>query len=157
MSLSLPMTVAQFNNSVQLLLRRQIAVTAGLNAETGWTQVNITVQALRRRRLLDGGVSVAATITLTSAAAASAAASALATPDRLNVALASVGLPPAQITSAPVVTAVASAPTSSPPGLFSGARRRCAVGGLVPIAAAVAAAVAAAAAAAAGPGSRSLA
>jgi hypothetical protein len=143
MSISLPITLAQFNSSAQLLLRRQIAITAGLPAETGWAHVNITVQSLRQRRLLQSGVSVAVTITMPSLAAANAASSALSTPDRLNAALASVGLPPAQITSAPTVTAVSDSPT--PPAL-SGARRRGATGRLASVAVLTAAALAAGAA-----------
>lgn len=116
MSLSLPIPLSKFNASIQILLRQQIAVAADLNADYGWALVNMTVQALHRRLLYDG-VSVDVTITLTNATAANATATALATPDRLNEALASVGLPPATITSAPAVivvfAALPPAPTSS--------------------------------------------
>ena len=91
------MTIAQFNSSTQLLLRQQIAITAGLPA-TAWTQVNITIYAAQRRRMLTGGVVVDVTIAFSGAAAAESAASAFASSALLDAALASVGLPPAQIT-----------------------------------------------------------
>ena len=140
MSLSLPITLVQFNASVQLQLRQQIAVTAGLPVETGWTQVDITVQSLRRRRLLDGNLSLAVTITLTNATAASMAATALGEPDRLNAALASVGLPPVYITSPPVVTVVITAAATPSPQSSSGSRRGMG-GGLASVAALLAAIV----------------
>jgi hypothetical protein len=119
MSMTLPMTPAQFNTTAQLLFRHQIAVVAGLPAETGWTQVNITIQSARRRRLLEGGVAVAVAITMPSAAAANAAVTSLST-DRVNAALSAVGLPAAQITSAPTVTETGG-DTPRPSSLFSAA------------------------------------
>jgi hypothetical protein len=139
MSLSIQLTLEQFNSSAQLLLRRQIAAVAGLSADNGWTFV--TVQAISRRRLLQSGVSVAVTITMSSLAAADAAVSALSAPDLLNNALASVGLPPAQITSAPTVTAVVNSTPAPTP--FSGCAGRGPATGLMPIASLVAAALAA--------------
>ena len=124
MSLSLPLTLSQFNASQQLLLRRELAAVAGLPDSTGWTQVsitNITTQSRRRRHLLENAISVAVAISLASAAAAAAAAAALSSPGALNAAFASVGLPPAQITSGPVVV-VAAAAASPPPAVSSGAQ-----------------------------------
>ena len=123
MSLSLPLTLSQFNASQQLLLRRELAAVAGLPDSTGWTQVsitNITTQSRRRRHLLENAISVAVAISLASAAAAAAAA-ALSSPGALNAAFASVGLPPALITSGPVVV-VAAAAASPPPAVSSGAQ-----------------------------------
>ncbi len=119
MSMTLPMTLAQFNATTQLIFRRQMAAVAGLSAETGWTQVNITVQSVRRRRLLEGGIAVAVAITMPDAAAAAAAATALNT-DRVNAALAAIGLPAAQITSAAKVTETGGE-SQPPPSLFSAA------------------------------------
>ena len=131
MSLSLPITLSQFNASSQRLLRQQIAATAGLNAETGWTQVNINVQSLR---LIDPAVIVDVTIACTDSTAANTAAMAFSSPDRLNAALASVGLPPVYITSPPVVTVVITAAATPSPQSSSGSRRGMG-GGLASVAA----------------------
>ncbi len=117
MSLTLPWTLAQFNATAQLLFRRQMAKVAGLPAETGWTQVNITIQSARRRRLLEGGVAVAVAIIMPDAATAATAAKALSS-DRVNAALSAVGLPAAQITSAAAVTETGG---DSPPAILSSA------------------------------------
>jgi hypothetical protein len=110
LSLTLPLSLAQFDDTARLSFRRQMAVVAGLPAETGWSQVNITVQSARRRRLLEGRVAIAVAITMPNATAANAAATALNT-ERINAALAAVGLPAAQITSAATVTEMADSPT----------------------------------------------
>ena len=112
------MTLAQFNATAQILFRRQMAAVAGLPAETGYTQVNITVQSARRRRLLEGRIAVAVAITMPDAATANAAAAALSI-DRINAALAAVGLPAAQITSAAQVTEMGG--DSPPPSKLSAA------------------------------------
>ena len=115
------MTIAQFNSSTQLLLRQQIAITAGLPA-TAWTQVNITIYAAQRRRMLTGGVVVDVTIAFSGAAAAESAASAFASSALLDAALASVGLPPAQITSTQLVTPAAAPGTTAAPKLSAAPR-----------------------------------
>ena len=131
MSLSLPMTLLEFNTTEQLLFREVLASVSGtsvsqvnitsiiqINTSTANTSIsnNVTGQTAHSRRLLDRAISVAIAISLPSAAAAAAAAAALVYPGGLNAALASVGLPPSQITSIPVIVVVNPASSSAARG-----------------------------------------
>jgi hypothetical protein len=114
-SLTLPMTPAAFNASVQQTFREQMALAAGLPKADAAARVLLAVRAAARRRLLDGGsVAVDVTISMPDAAAAKAAVASL-TESKINARLAEAGLPPAAVTSPAATGAALPSGAEGPP------------------------------------------
>jgi hypothetical protein len=133
LSVSLPMTLAAFNSSVQQTFKEVMAVAAGL-ARSDSGRVALAMRD-GGRRLLAASVGVDVTISMPDAASAKAAVAAL-TADKINSGLAGAGLPRATITTpAAVVTTGSSAAAA-------GARAALAWAALAAAAAAVRAAAA---------------
>ena len=102
LSVSLPMTLAAFNSSMQQAFKEVMALAAGLaRGDSG--RVSLVVRD-GGRRLLASSVGVDVTISMPDAASAKLAVASL-SQERINSGLATVGLPPATITSAPAVAA----------------------------------------------------
>ncbi len=104
LSVSLPMTRASFNDSVQQSFKEVMAVAAGL-ARSDSGRVTLVVRDGGRRLLpvFASSVGVDVTIGMPDAASAKLAAASL-TADRINSGLAGVGLPAATITTPAAVT-----------------------------------------------------
>ena len=110
MSLTLPMTLAEFNSSVRQTFQEVIAVAAGLTKGDA-NRVEVTVKAARRR-LLESAVALDVIVNMPDDASAKKATGSL-TKDAINAGLASAGLPSATITSAAVQSNGAAAPRPS--------------------------------------------
>jgi hypothetical protein len=93
--LSLPLTRAQFNATVQLRFREQMAVAAGMGrGDAG--RVDIVISDASGSRRLLAGLAINVSISMANASAAQTAAAGL-TSTAINKALADVGLPPVRI------------------------------------------------------------
>ena len=107
----MPIAPANFNASVQLAVRKALAVAAGMQS-SDYTRVAISYVATSTRRLLADGVSVSATLSMVDATSAAAASKQL-TAASINSGLQAAGLPSATITKAPTGSP---ATRATPPG-----------------------------------------
>jgi hypothetical protein len=97
-SLTLPISLADFNTSVQQTFKETMAVAAGLTKADSW-RVTLTVRSARRA----GGVAINVVIDMPNSALANAAVSSL-SQGKINTLLTAAGLPTAIVTSAAAVT-----------------------------------------------------
>jgi hypothetical protein len=101
-SLTLPISLADFNASAQRAVAESLAVAAGLPRADAW-RVALSFRAARRRLLAaGGGVAVDAVLSMPNAAAAGRAVASL-TQAGINAQLRAAGLPDATVTSPAVV------------------------------------------------------
>ena len=97
LSFTIPMSLSDFNISVQQTFKETMAVAAGLTKEDSW-RVTLTVSSVRRA----GGVAINVVIDMPNAALAKAAVSSL-SQSKVNTLLTAAGLPSATVTSAATV------------------------------------------------------
>jgi hypothetical protein len=112
LSLTMPMSLADFNSNVQHTLRETLAVAAGLTKPDAW-RVGLTARAARRR-LLAAAVAVDVVISMPDTASASKAVASL-TQDSINKGLVAAGLPAATVTTPPVLSFAGTSTASDRP------------------------------------------
>jgi hypothetical protein len=110
LSLTIPMSLAAFNSSIQQTFKEVIAVASGLTKADA-NRVEVSARAARRR-LLQSAMALDVTVNMPDASSAKKATEML-TKDTINTGLAAAGLPPATITSAAVQSSAAATPRPS--------------------------------------------